>query len=148
MYPAASPIRSPRGSALCHACGLLACRPVRALRFADPGRRHGRFVRLCQDCFTQVHLLDHPASCAAVRSDARARQAWYRHVGPLLFEQVREGLPEPTDLRGLVRWLEAEWERQAGLSRWVAAQLGEDFPYEVPDAVSRVLAACAERLAA
>jgi hypothetical protein len=86
--------------------------------------------------------------CAAIRGQTTSRQAWYRHVGPILFDQVREGLPEPSDLQELVRWLEAERERQAGLSRWLAAQLGAGFPYQVPDAVSRVLAACAERLAA
>jgi hypothetical protein len=69
-------------------------------------------------------------------------------VGPILFDQVREGLPEPTDLRELVRWLEAERDRQVGVSRWLAAQLGDGFPYEAPAAVDRVLAACAERLAA
>ena len=148
MYPAAAPIRSPRGSALCHACGLLACRPARVLRFADPERRHGRFVRLCEACFTQVYLLERPPVCAAIRRQAASRQAWYRHVGPILFDQVREGFPEPADLPTLVRWLEAERERQARLSRWLAAQLGDGFPYEVPAAVARVLAACAERLAA
>ena len=148
MYPAAAPIRSPRGSAHCHACGLLACRPARVLRFADPSLRHGRFVRLCEACFTQIFLLERPAVCAAIRGQTTSRQAWYRHVGPILFDQVREGLPEPSDLHELALWLQAERARQVGVSRWLAAQLGADFPYEVPAAVSQVLAACAERLAA
>lgn len=74
MYPAAAPIRSPRGSALCHGCGLLACRPARVLRFADPSLRHGRFVRLCEACFTQIFLLERPAVCAAIRRRRRARR--------------------------------------------------------------------------
>lgn len=147
MYPAASPIRSPRGSAPCHACGLQACRPVRVLRFTDRTLRHGRFVRFCQDCFTQVYLLERPAVCAAVRGQAESRQAWYRHVGPLLFDRVREGLPEPEDLSALMRWLLDEQARQQASARMLSAQFGAAVPYEAPEAVATVLAACVRRLA-
>ncbi len=148
MYPAAMPIRAPRGSARCHACGTFVCRPARVLRFADPERRRGRFLRFCQDCYTQLWLLERPASCAAVRADSEARRAWYRQVGPILFDRVREGMPEPENLPALVRWLLEEQERQHGFARLVRAQFGADFPYTVPDALTCVLAACVRRLPA
>ena len=148
MYPAAMSIRASRGSARCHACGTFVCRPVRVLRFPDPLRRRGRFLRFFQDCFTQLWLLERPASCAAVRADPEARRAWYRQVGPLLFDRVRDGTPEPEGLPALVRWLLSEQERQHRLALLVRAEFGGEFGYTVPDAVACVLAACVRRLPA
>lgn len=92
--------------------------------------------------------IERPASCAAVRADPEARRAWYRQVGPLLFDRVREGTPEPEGLPALVRWLLDEQERQHGIARAVRAQFGDDFSYAVPEAVACVLAACVRRLPA
>lgn len=149
MYPGISPIRSPRRTVTCQSCGESSYWPASLLRFEDPGRRHGRFIRICGRCYPHVFLLERPDICAAVRrSGVAVRRAWYKHIGPVLFDEVRaEGAAEPMDLRELVAWLYVEHRRQVGVMETLVREFGEDVGYSGLDAVCTMLAACEGRLA-
>jgi hypothetical protein len=139
-------IRAPRETATCSGCGQRHYWPALLMHPHERAGPWRRVVRICGRCFPHVHLLWHPDTCAAVRSRSEARTAWGRHVAPLLFDQVRQGLPEPADLAELIWWLEAERGRQALIARRLAAELGPGLTYEPPIAIRQVLAACMGRL--
>jgi hypothetical protein len=89
---------------------------------------------LCAVCYPGAFLALHPDVLEALVRRPEAGDAW-EYVAPLLFDDVRDGRPEPQDVAELVGWARCQLERKSREAVSLGRTFGPEFRLHLPAAL-------------